>query len=59
MSKKITERQLGALGVLLVALDQEGGENAVHIDFLSFIFAFYRRFYVIFITTGQKLTKIY
>ncbi|WP_458450824.1 hypothetical protein [Fibrobacter sp.] len=54
MSKKITERQLGALGVLLVALDQEGGENAVHIDFLSFIFAFYRRFYVIFATTGQN-----
>ena len=46
MSKKRAERRLGALGVLLEALDQQGSENAVHIDlsilyFLRFIAVFY------------------
>ena len=43
--KKGPGGRLGALGVLLEALDQEGGENAVHIDlsilyFLSFFAVF-------------------
>jgi hypothetical protein len=46
-SKKITKRRLGALGVLLEALDQQGSENAVHIPFilcfLRFVAFFKRR----------------
>ena len=59
MSKKRAERRLGALGVLLEALDQEGGENAVHIDLSIPFFVFFLPILCDFLNDAPKLTKIY
>ena len=51
--KKQLMRRLGALGVLLEALDQEGSENAVHIPFILC----FRRF-IVFLKQRANFNKI-
>jgi hypothetical protein len=47
-------RRLGALGILLEALDQQGGENAVHVTPFILIF---RRF-IAFLNQRANINKI-
>jgi len=43
--KKRCRLELGALGVFLEALDQEGGENAVHNILFFLVFSFFSPFF--------------